>query len=68
MPAHLRKLTASQSSAVTVDWVVMTVAVVGLCIAFIVELRNDASTLSFLTQKYLETPNPAAAAGGGIRD
>ena len=59
---------ASQSGAVTVDWVVMTAAVVGLCIAFIVELRNDASALSFLTQKYLETQDPAAAAGGSIQD
>ncbi len=68
MSIDLKKFMVNENGAITVDWVVLTAAVAGLCIAFIVELRSDASNLSFLTQRYLEAQDPQAAAGGNIQD
>ncbi len=56
-----------EDGAITVDWVVLTAAVSGMAIAFIVELKDDASSLSALTRDYLAAQDPAAAAGGNIQ-
>jgi Flp pilus assembly pilin Flp len=56
-----------EDGAVTVDWVVLTAAVAGFCIAFVVELKSDASGLSALTGEYLEAQDPRAAAGSNIQ-
>ncbi|ABG31720.1 hypothetical protein RD1_2124 [Roseobacter denitrificans OCh 114] len=68
MLAKLNKFMSRENGAVSADWVVLTAAVAGFCIAFIVELRSDATSLSFLTQRYLEAQDPQAAAGGMIQD
>ncbi|MEP0962597.1 MAG: hypothetical protein ABJL72_03835 [Roseobacter sp.] len=56
-----------EDGAITVDWVVLTAAVAGFCIAFILELKDDTSSLSASTQRYLENQDPAAAAGANIQ-
>ena len=67
MLAFFDKFKRREEGAVTVDWVVLTAAVAGMCIAFVVELKSDANSLSVLTQDYLEAQDPAAAAGGNIQ-
>ena len=68
MFAFLKRFRQSEAGAITVDWVVLTAAVAGLCIAFIAELKSEANGLSSLTQDYLEAQEPALAAGGNIQD
>ncbi len=67
MLGFFNKFRRQEDGAVTVDWVVLTAAVAGMCIAFVLELKNDANGLSALTQDYLEEQDPAAAAGGNIQ-
>lgn len=67
MPGFFKRFAREENGAVTVDWVVLTAAVAGLCIAFVIELKNNSNSLSALTQQYLETQDPAAAAGGNIQ-
>lgn len=67
MLSDLKKFVRNEDGAITVDWVVLTAAVAGLCIAFVIELKNDANNLSFLTQEYLEAQDPALAAGSNIQ-
>lgn len=55
-----------EDGAVTVDWVVLTAAVCGLCIGFIAELKSNSDGLAGLTQTYLETQDPAT--GGTIQE
>ena len=61
------KFARQEDGAVTVDWVVLTAAIAGFCIAFVIELKADANNLSFLTQQYLEDQDPAANAGSNIQ-
>ena len=68
MFSFLKSFAKSEDGAITVDWVVLTAAVAGMCIAFIVELKTDAASLSNLTGDYLEAQDPAAAAGRNIHD
>jgi Flp pilus assembly pilin Flp len=63
----LKRFLRREEGAITVDWVVLTAAVSGLAIAFIVQLKDDASSLSALTRDYLAAQDPAAAAGGNIQ-
>lgn len=67
MLGFFNKFARREDGAVTVDWVVLTAAACGMCIAFVLELKNDANSLSVLTQNYLEAQDPAAAAGGNIQ-
>lgn len=68
MLVYSRRFISNEQGAVTVDWVVLTAAVAGLCIALIVELSNDATSLSVLTQQYLATQEPGTAVGGPAQD
>ncbi|MEM9577120.1 MAG: hypothetical protein AAF999_08895 [Pseudomonadota bacterium] len=67
MLGFFNRFKRQEDGAVTVDWVVLTAAVAGMSIAFVLELRGDANGLSALTQEYLEKQDPAAAAGGNIQ-
>ncbi len=42
----MKRFSRREDGAVTVDWVVFTAAVAGMCIAFVLELKNDANGLS----------------------
>jgi hypothetical protein len=68
MLGKVRSFFRREDGAITVDWVVLTAAAAGMCIAFILELKDDANGLSALTQDYLEKQDPAAVAGGNIQD
>ncbi|MFK7763212.1 MAG: hypothetical protein AB8B62_08125 [Roseobacter sp.] len=54
--------------AITVDWVVLTAALAGLSIGFVVQLKQEGDTLSDSTRAFLEEQDPAAAAGRNIQD
>ena len=49
----LKKFTNDEAGAVTVDWVVLTAAVVGLCIALVLELQGGAAGVTERTEGYL---------------
>lgn len=68
MRAFWKSFLVDEDGAVTVDWVVLTAAVCGLCIGFIAELKDNSDGLAGLTQDYLEAQDPTAAAGGNIQD
>jgi Flp pilus assembly pilin Flp len=42
MRVHMKKFLASESGAVTVDWVVLTAAIVGLGVAVVSTVANGA--------------------------
>ncbi len=44
--ANIKSFAANESGAVTVDWVVLTAAIVGLGIAVIASVRTGTSTLA----------------------
>ncbi|MEM5521954.1 hypothetical protein [Sulfitobacter sp. AS59] len=48
-----------ESGAVTVDWVVLTAAVVGLAVAAYSSIESGASTLTSNTKTYMDTVKPA---------
>ncbi len=56
----------SEDGAVTVDWVVLTAAVVGLAIAAYASIEDGATDLTAKTGTYLKAQDPAA--GGNIQD
>ena len=47
-----------ESGAVTVDWVVLTAAVVGLAVAAYSSIESGASTLTSNTKTYLSAVEP----------
>jgi Flp pilus assembly pilin Flp len=47
-----------ESGAVTVDWVVLTAAVVGLAVAAYSSIESGASTLTSNTKTYLSAVKP----------
>lgn len=53
-----------ESGAVTVDWVVLTAAVVGLAVAAYSSIETGATKLTSDTETYMGTLKPAAAAAG----
>jgi Flp pilus assembly pilin Flp len=55
-----------EEGAVTVDWVVLTAAVVGLAIAAYGAIETGATDLTGKTSTYLKAQDPAA--GGNIQD
>ena len=50
-----------ESGAVTVDWVVLTAAVVGLAVAAYSSIETGATTLTKDTSTYMDTLKPVAA-------
>ncbi len=50
-----KKFKDDEAGAVTVDWVVLTAAVVGLSTALVIELRGGSSDLTDRTETFLNT-------------
>lgn len=49
----LRDFRTDEAGAVTVDWVVLTAAIVGLAFALVIELRAGSQGLTQSTESYL---------------
>ena len=56
---YIKNFAADQDGAVTVDWVVLTAAVVGLGIAVLSAVSNGAETMAANIERELETTVPA---------
>jgi Flp pilus assembly pilin Flp len=56
-----------EDGAVTVDWVVLTAAVVGLAVAAYSSIETGATELTGKTSSFLSAQDPALAAGGNIQ-
>jgi Flp pilus assembly pilin Flp len=54
MRNFLQRFIKNDEGAVTVDWVVLTAAVVGLAAVAVVEIRGGNDALSSNTSEYLE--------------
>jgi len=59
MMNFIKNFRKDEDGAVTVDWVVLTAAVVGLAIAAYSSIEGGASDLTSNTSSYLDTRNPA---------
>ena len=64
--ANLKSFAANESGAVTVDWVVLTAAIVGLGIAVIASVRNGTASLATDIQNSLTNANVAAIGTLGV--
>jgi Flp pilus assembly pilin Flp len=58
MMNFIKNLMYDESGAVTVDWVVLTAAVVGLAVAAYTSIETGASTLTSNTATYLTAVKP----------
>ncbi|MEP1536747.1 MAG: hypothetical protein ABJQ34_05575 [Paracoccaceae bacterium] len=58
MNKFLNKFRKDEDGAVTVDWVVLTAAVVGLAVAAYSAIQDGAETLTEDTETFLGTQNP----------
>ena len=54
----LKKFKNDEAGAVTVDWVVLTAAVVGLSVALVLELQGGSAGLTEKTEEYLTDYEP----------
>ena len=52
------KFRNDEAGAVTVDWVLLTAAVVGLATVLVVELKGGSAVLTEKTGEFLETYQP----------
>lgn len=64
----VKNFRTDEDGAVTVDWVVLTAAVVGLAIAAYSSIETGAQGLTASTAAFLGEQDPAAAAGSNIQD
>ncbi|WP_298675351.1 hypothetical protein [uncultured Lentibacter sp.] len=62
MIKFFKHFSQDESGAVTVDWVVLTAAVVGLAVAAYGSIRTGAMDLTSRTNTYMDTRTP-----GGFR-
>jgi Flp pilus assembly pilin Flp len=67
MMKFIKNFRNDEDGAVTVDWVVLTAAVVGLAIAAYNSIEEGATALTASTGAFLELQDPALAAGGTIQ-
>ncbi|MEP3639900.1 MAG: hypothetical protein ABJN14_21815 [Paracoccaceae bacterium] len=58
MNKFLNKFRKDEDGAVTVDWVVLTAAVVGLAVAAYSAIEDGATQLTEDTETFLGTQNP----------
>jgi hypothetical protein len=58
MLKFLKRFKNNEAGAVTVDWVVLTAAVVGLSVSLVVELRGGSAGLTDRTEEYLTNYEP----------
>ena len=66
MLKFMKQFAADEDGAVTVDWVVLTAAVVGLAAASVAEIRGSSGALSGQTADYLNRQD--ASSRGNIQD
>jgi Flp pilus assembly pilin Flp len=64
--ANLKSFAANESGAVTVDWVVLTAAIVGLGIAVITQVRNGTTALATDIQASLTAATVASLGTLGV--
>ena len=67
MMKFIKNFRKDEDGAVTVDWVVLTAAVVGLAIAAYQSIEDGATALTESTGDFLEDQDPALGAGGTIQ-
>ena len=67
MLKFIKNFRKDEDGAVTVDWVVLTAAVVGLAIAAYSSIETGATALTDSTGSFLESqdPNTGGGEGGG---
>ena len=58
MNKFLNKFRKDEDGAVTVDWVVLTAAVVGLAVAAYTAIEDGATNLTSETETFLGNQNP----------
>lgn len=58
MTKFFKNFRADEAGAVTVDWVVLTAAVVGLAVAAYTSIETGASQLTLDTNEFLVTQDP----------
>ncbi|MEH6674724.1 MAG: hypothetical protein V7666_09955 [Sulfitobacter sp.] len=59
MMNFIKNFKNDESGAVTVDWVVLTAAVVGLAVAAYSSIQTGATSLTANTQSFMATQNPS---------
>jgi Flp pilus assembly pilin Flp len=64
--ANVKSFAANESGAVTVDWVVLTAAIVGLGIAVIAQVRTGTTNLATQIQTSLTAASVAALGTLGV--
>jgi Flp pilus assembly pilin Flp len=67
MMNFIKNFRNDEDGAVTVDWVVLTAAVVGLAVAAYTSIEEGATALTTATGSFLEDQDPQAAAGRNIQ-
>lgn len=67
MMKFINNFRKDEDGAVTVDWVVLTAAVVGLAVAAYSSINTGATELTGKTSTFLGAQDPALAAGGNIQ-
>ncbi|WP_435988116.1 hypothetical protein [Sulfitobacter sp. SH22] len=60
MMNFIKNFNKDESGAVTVDWVVLTAAVVGLAVAAYSSIETGASNLTSNTKSYMGTVTPGS--------
>lgn len=60
MMNFIKTFAADEDGAVTVDWVVLTAAVVGLAVAAYSSIETGAKNLTANTQTYMSEQNPSS--------
>ncbi|WP_370287210.1 hypothetical protein [Pseudooceanicola nanhaiensis] len=69
MLKFIKNFRKDEAGAVTVDWVVLTAAVVGLSAAAYTSIKSGATTLTGNVETYMEGQNPnGAPAADGAAD
>ena len=58
MMNFIKNFKKDEDGAVTVDWVVLTAAVVGLAVAAYTSIQDGATELTSQTETFLGTQNP----------
>ena len=65
MMKFIKNFRKDEDGAVTVDWVVLTAAVVGLAVAAYSSIQDGATTLTANTETFLGEQDPGNFGGGG---
>ncbi len=65
MIKFFKNFSKDESGAVTVDWVVLTAAVVGLAVAAYSSIQSGAVSLTTSTGQYMNSMNPNTGGGDG---